>query len=309
MKSSSSTKNVGILGKIRYCYKLFRIRTLHSNANLIPWGDFALYENILRKHGGSNLASSAVLEVGYGARPWRLITLISMGINARGIDLDQPAVGFSLRRLLVALRKNGLERFLKSAFRSFFFDSKDLVQLKNELHDKGFEFRFDLQRFQVGDAANVGIFSESEFDFCFSEDVFEHIPEDSLASIVKNLHTWLKPRGIAFIRPHIFSGISGGHDPDFYPHRILDKSIDPNLAWSHLVDEKFTVNTYLNRLRLEQYKTLFLPYFEILETVERIKDLGKEYLTREVQDVLQRYTQEELLTNQIGFILKSRKRV
>ena len=42
----------------------------------------------------------------------------------------------------------------------------------------------------------------------------------------------------------IFTGIVGGHDPDWYTPNVSNNSSET--AWSHLWDPDFSVDTYLN---------------------------------------------------------------
>jgi hypothetical protein len=80
------------------------------------------YRETYERLTGRSFAEASVLEIGFGARPLRLIAMMSVGINVRGIDLDMPMYRFSLSRLRGVLRTNGPERALKTAVRSLLFD-------------------------------------------------------------------------------------------------------------------------------------------------------------------------------------------
>jgi SAM-dependent methyltransferase len=310
MRSASNEKNIGLVSRIRYALKLLQMRMqTGEKPQIIPWTDIHEYEYFLAKYSPnkkSKLVDNQVLEIGFGARPWRLISLASLGVDIKGIDLDRPTYGFSPKRLLQVLKENGVERFVKSLARGVLYDRADLRQLKAELKSQNKELVLAASRMVVGNAGETRHFAPDSFTFAFSEDVFEHIPPTVLPKVVENLKRWLKPGSIAVIRPHVFTGISGGHDPDLYPHKVVNQDIPQDRAWSHLLDPDFKVNTYLNKLRLADYINLFSEHFEILEMKQKYDQLGKEYLTPELREkLIPTYTEEELLTNQIAFVLRA----
>src|ERR1700691_1972475 len=102
----------------------------------------------------------------------------------------------------------------------------------------------------------------------YSENVFEHIPELTLQAVVPKLCKWLKPSGIALIRPDIFTGPWGGHlCESLHKARTSAGTIEP---WEHLRKCRFKPSVYLNRLTRAQYRELFRRHFEVLE--ERVTD-------------------------------------
>ena len=310
MRSASSESGINILTKAIYFYKLFKIRVNDDKREtIIPWRDIYEYESILAKYlpnEGQKLVDHRVLEIGYGARPWRLLSMVSMGINIQGIDLDRPTYGYNPKRLIGALKRNGFERFIKSFVRGLFFDRSDIRALKNELRAVNKNLTLDEKCMMVGNAKESHHFNPNSFTFAFSEDVFEHIPGEDIPHVLDNIKTWLQPGGIAVIRPNVWTGITGGHDPDYYPDEILAGRAPHTKAWMHLLQPDFKVNTYLNRLRLQDYVRLFSERFEILEVIQKHKQLGKEYLSADLLSQLSPdYSEEELLTNQISFVLRA----
>jgi hypothetical protein len=310
VRTASSNKGTNALEKLAYTFKLFRMRIAGGHQTIGPWNDIDEYQSILQQYDDlhrSELTKHRVLEIGYGARPWRLLTLFSLGVDITGIDLDQPTYGFNIPRLLKVLRKNGFERFAKSFVRSLLFDRRDLKLLKVELRQRGKSLVICAEQLRVGNASENHHFAPNSFTFVYSEDVFEHIPASLLPDVVENMYHWMTPHAIALIRPHVFTGISGGHDPDFYPHKVQRKQIPPNRAWGHLWNSQFAVDTYLNKMRLSDYCALFEKRFDILALRQKYDRLGSEYLEC-VRDKLPcTYTDDELLTNQVALILKSKK--
>jgi hypothetical protein len=311
MKTASSIRGIDLFSKVQYSFQLLKVR-LDSDSEgqtLIPWSDIREYEYFLAKYdpgGSSKIQEHDVLEVGFGARPWRLFAMTSLGINIAGIDLDRPTYGCNPSRLIQVLKTNGFERFVKSFVRGVLFDLNDLRKLRKELNLVGKSLLIDETKMEVGNAAESFHFKPESFSFAFSEDVFEHIPPDVLPSVLANLKTWLKKDAICVIRPHIYTGITGGHDPAYYAYRVETHSIREDRAWAHLWDPEFKVNTYLNKLRLRDYYKLFSEHFDILEVKQKYHQLGKEYLNDSVLQKLNgEYSEEELLTNQVAFVLRA----
>ncbi|TAE28698.1 MAG: methyltransferase domain-containing protein [Cytophagales bacterium] len=312
MKSASHSSGVSLLDKLVYFYKLYRIRIrTNKSDSIIPWDDIREYTTIIEKYcpkGFNKLDEHRTLEIGYGARPWRLLSLASLGVDIKGIDLDRPTYGFSPKRLWEALRENGFERFLKSFVRAAIFDRADLNTLKRQLQKIDRELVIEESRMVIGNARDGNHFEPNQFSFAFSEDVFEHISSDELPSVLDNIKVWMKPGGILVIRPNVWTGICGGHDPDYYPYDVLTKQAPRDRPWEHLLNPDFAVNTYLNKLRIKDYVNLFTERFEIMEVKQKHEELGKEYLTPMLlEKLLPNYTEEELLTNQTRFVLRVNK--
>jgi Methyltransferase domain len=310
MKSASSIKGVNAFRKIAYAFKLLRMKVAGGRRVIGSWDEVDEYQAVLKQYDQqhiSELTKHKVLEIGFGARPWRLLTMASLGVDVVGIDLDQPAYEFNVPRLLSALRKNGFERFAKSLVRSLLFDHRDLRLLEAELQQRGKSLAACNARLHVGNAAEKHHFAPNSFTFIYSEDVFEHIPSAMLTDVVENMYRWLVPRGMALIRPNVYTGITGGHDPDYYAHKVQRKEIDPGRAWAHLWDSEFEVNTYLNKMRVPDYVALFEKQFHIIAVKQKHDRLGVEYLSNIRNKLPGIYSDEELLTNQVAFILKSRK--
>jgi hypothetical protein len=71
-----------------------------------------------------------VLGIGFGARPWRFIWLINLVADAIGFDLEYPALHGWPNEFLNILRKNGIERCLKTLVRFFLFDPTERRESK-----------------------------------------------------------------------------------------------------------------------------------------------------------------------------------
>src|SRR5579872_375701 len=116
-QSASSAVHVDLSQKWREALKLLSMRRdAASRRNFIEGiltqldGLRSTYERLT----GRSFAEARVFEIGYGAQPFRLIALMSMGIRVKGIDLDMPMLRFSPGSLLKIVARNGIERALKT---------------------------------------------------------------------------------------------------------------------------------------------------------------------------------------------------
>jgi hypothetical protein len=165
------------------------------------------------------------------------------------------------------------------------------------------------ERLLVGDAAELDL-PVGGFDLIVSEDVFEHVTPDALQQLVPKVAAWLKPSGLALIRPMIYTGIAGSHLVDWYPHRVLSGQASgpgaPTEPWEHLRQGRQRANTYLNQLTRAHYRALFGEYFVIEEERVRHPDLGRHLLTPRIAAELAEWSDDELFSNSVQFVLRPR---
>ncbi|MBT9463099.1 class I SAM-dependent methyltransferase [Hydrogenophaga sp.] len=261
----------------------------------------SLYESLTERP----FQQASMFEVGYGARPLRLLALISMGLNARGIDLDAPMLQGSVHELLRILKTNGWQRFIKSTVRATVFDAHERHALDRALARRGARLRVQPDRFLVGDVSDVAL-TPASLDFIYSEDVFEHIPREALDRVCASLARALAPQGVAVISPSVFTGIGGGHLVEWYPH-TLDRDIDRRSEpWEHLRQRRFAPDCFLNEMRLYEYQRLFERHFSV-EAVHNLQaGLGRTFLTEDVREELDDYSVEELLGDKWRFVLRKK---
>jgi hypothetical protein len=309
MKLSPSTADLPLRTKVAEFVTL--LRDYRERSNKPPSApavidDIDEYEEVLARHGGPSLRDARVLEIGYGPRPWRMIALLSMGVDARGVDAEVPILSGTLREYRDAFRRNGVERVGKSFIRRVLFDRRERVALRRELERRGFRQPLERDRFLVGDAADMEL-PDASLGLVFSEDVFEHMGPASLERLVPKMARWLHPRGLALVRPNVFSGITGGHLVEWYRHSFTGTApTRRSQPWEHLRRNRWQPNTYLNRMLRADYRELFRGDFEILEEVVKLPGLGREYLTADVAAELTDYSEEELFSNQVLFVLRPR---
>jgi hypothetical protein len=306
IRSSSSRSDVAISRKVKEYLTFLSWRLKESGA---PEYFDSLFQGLEEFRStyeavtGQSFAQAKVFEIGYGARPTRMIALMSMGIDVGGIDLDTPMLRFGLGHLTRIYRANGLERAIKTTVRSVLFDGRDRSRMRGALRLRGHSMVIDPSRFLVGDAATYD-FKGSQFDMIYSEDVFEHIPKAGLEQIVASMARTLSLQGLAIVTPDIFTGITGGHVAEWF-HHLVEKDI-PRVAepWEHLRKKRYPGNTYLNRLSRADYRALFAPYFDIVEERVMHPDMGRRWLTPEIRAELSQWSEEDLLSNNVRFVLR-----
>lgn len=254
---------------------------------------------------GRNLLDARILEIGYGARPNRLLAMISLGYNAKGIDLDRPILKFGIREFLSSFKSNGIKRALKSFVRGMVFDGNERRALDRALKRRGSKLICNETRFLVGDAS-LFEFPAASVDFIYSEDVFEHIPPTSVNALSKNLSHALSMDGLAHISPSIYAGIGGGHLVDWYPHTLGSNKQRETEPWEHLRKRRLVADCYLNELRVHDFENIFKEYFDIVGVVSRDAGRGTSYLTPEIRNELSEFSEAELLSDKWTFALRKK---
>lgn len=271
--------------------------------------DLKFYEDIYKRETGNDLHHARLVELGFGQRPLRLILLHSLGYNVRGIDLDQPLYEVNAKAIAALFKSNGTFRALKSLLRRMVFDRSEYQNLARfMLKQYGRKLAFDRNAMVAGDLADAAVWARAgtPFDFIYSEDVFEHIPRETLPQVVSLMADAMSDNAVAIITPMIFTGIAGGHDLDWYPHRVdlADRRRGP--AWGHLTGENKPGDTFLNRMSRKEFRELFAGRFDILQEDQIRGDLGRQYLTEERRLTLGAFDKGELFSNNVRFVLRKK---
>ena len=304
---SNSSRHISVLLKLREYLSFFKMRVRGViNPPDFGWAfnNIREYDGYLKIYSGIDLSSARILEIGFGARPNRLIALSSMNYDVRGVDLDRPILNGTWDEFKECYNKNGAERALKSFVRHWLFDWSERKALARALMMRGYKLNIDKSRFIVSDIVNCD-FEPGSFDLIYSEDVFEHIPSDSLKPVIGMMAKWLSPHGIAIVRPCVYTGITGGHLAEWFPHNVSNRTLDRRSEpWEHLRKRRYHGNVYLNEMTRKEFHALFSSYFEIAVEEVMSPDLGKEWLTTEVRNELKEYSEEELFSNNVVFVLK-----
>ena len=311
-RSTSSRREISLLAKSYEWVRHFRMRlgkgAPDGGASAIA-GNIDEYRMLVARHSALDFRACRILEIGYGARPLRMFYLLGMGYDATGIDLDRPVLRGSPAEFVQILRDNGVERLAKSIVRHFAFDVGERRRFAQYLNGSGGGWNLDETRFHVGDASNSteAAFGPRQFDVVFSEDVFEHIEETKLICLCRNMQSWLSPGGLGLIRLNPFTSIAGGHLVEWYSHEIGMSHPRRSDPWEHLRRRRYVPNTYLNELGWFRYREIFQEHFEICQEYAREQAGARAYLSPEVRAELSRYSEVELLTGNIMFVLRRRQ--
>ena len=271
--------------------------------------DLKFYEQTYSRETGKDLQHARVVELGFGQRPLRLILLHSLGYNVRGIDLDQPLYRVNATTIVSLFKSNGAFRALKSLLRRLVFDRSEYRNLAGFIFRLyGKQLAFDPGVMVIGDLADAEVWARagSRFDFIYSEDVFEHIPRESLPQVVSLMAEAMSDSAVAVITPMIFTGIAGGHDLDWYPHRVNLDDPSRGPAWGHLTNDTKPGDTFLNKMTRREFRELFASRFDILWEEPIRGDLGRQHLTEERRQQLKAFDEDELFSNNVRFVLRKK---
>jgi SAM-dependent methyltransferase len=305
--SPSVARGLPLGSKLQEGVRLFRLYRAEARSGQdLEWlfEEVDEYRRLLDRHSGIDLEHAKVFEIGFGARPYRQIILQSMGIDVSGVDAEAPIVPGRPSQFTEMLRRNGAERAAKTLVRHAFFDRGEQRLLERGLRRRGLARRLDPERLIVADAGELEL-PPAWLDLIFSEDVFEHMERPTLERVVARMASWLKPGGLALVRPNVFTGITGGHLIAWSRRALrLPPTERGSEPWEHLRGRRVAPNTYLNELTRADYRTLFDRHFEILEERVAQPDLGREYLDARAREELRDWPEEELFSNQTLFVLR-----
>jgi Methyltransferase domain len=268
--------------------------------------DLGHWEQVTKRWGGKPFSRSRVFEIGFGARPYRLLAMQALGADVYGVDAEAPLLTGSIAEYQTILHTNGWERLVKTMVRHVLFDRRERARFQRALLRRGLTPPVPQpRRFLIGDAAECD--PPGRFDVIYSFAVFEHIERSSLERLVPRMADWLDPNGLALITPDVFTGFHGGHllewDAD-----ILDIAIERRSEpWEHLRQRRYHANTTLNELTRGEYEALFSAHFHILEVIDPPRGRATEFLTPEIRAELSDYTDEDLLDENPLYVLRPRR--
>jgi len=299
MKAAMSGQNIPLTHRILSSLNILRAFLNGTFGNTESEIDLhkRLYE-IIKTHFKFDVREATILEIGCGQTATQTALFKADGANVIGIDMEVSTFKMSLRIFINVININGVERAIKSLIRHYLFDKRYFSKLSFQY---GNIIPFEQLDVRLMNAANLS-FPDNYFDFVYSARVFEHI--DNVPTTIKEVNRVLKPSGIAWIWVDLFPSLSGGHNLDWFcPDKAPSKKVPP---WDHLLNNKYPVNTYLNRLRLEQYREIFYRHIDVFD--EELTYEGVKFLTPEIEKNLHHkgYTNEDLLTRSAIFLCRKK---
>jgi hypothetical protein len=311
---SSSNTHISLLERSRYYSDLLSMYLAGgANADVEALrNDYNSINGYSKSIIGQDFENLRAVEIGFGAKPYRIIYFNSLGVDVCGIDMDKPVLNGTPLEFLDIARRNGPMRALKSWVRYVFFERSARRTFMNQILATSPSYAFDANRLVVGNAGASDTWNHVSIqpNIIYSFRVFEHIDSESLSSLIEFLHERSKQQVDTFLYLVItvYTGIIGSHLTEWYPHRLSDgnKRSEP---WEHLRQDRFIADTFLNKMTRRDYRNLFSKYFDILADESIVPELGKEFLTDAVRSELNQYDEYELLSNDVLFVLRPRAEV
>lgn len=152
-----------------------------------------------------------------------------------------------------------------------------------------------------GDVTNLP-FANDTFAYVTSVAAFEHFLH--VPRVVSELRRIVQPGGVVYVRIHLFTCPSGGHNVRIteIPLRTVPKGIDP---WDHLRKRRLPFHVPLNEWRQKQYLDVFSNHFEILKHYCAMRE-GEHLLTPEIETQLSEFSRDELTCG--AYVIVARKR-
>jgi SAM-dependent methyltransferase len=253
-------------------------------------------EGLLAEHYGFRLRDRDVLDIGTGQF---LLQMYYFGLHNRvaGIDFDIIADGINPLQYMRMLKFNGPRRTVKTIGRKLLgIDRKHWLELKAQLNVTSFP-QVSVQRM---DACNL-TFPDASLDFVHCLSVFHHLPDPAAA--MRGIARILRPGGTVYISFHLYTSETGSLDPRVFSDRAKEIGL-----WLHLRPQwanQVHTSTYLNKLRLGQWRELFKTYMPgAIVTLISTNRSGAESDARALQAAgeLCEYDLVELLTHRIWLL-------
>lgn len=151
-----------------------------------------------------------------------------------------------------------------------------------------------------GDVTDLPL-PHNTFDLVTSVAAFEHFL--AVPMVVAELQRVVRPGGVVYVRIHLFTCPSGGHNVRIteIPLRSVPRRVDP---WDHLRKRILPFHVPLNEWRRDQYLAEFQKHFEILKHYCAMRE-GEHLLTPEIESELADYSRDELTCG--AYVIVARK--
>lgn len=293
MCTSYVSTKLGVFARFSEAWSLYRMHTARTPrriARLIHRLDDAAA--LVRRRTGLRLEHLRMLDIGPG-QTMAQMAYFSCSNQVTGIDLDLVPQGIDIRQYWRMLARNGPLRTIKTILRKLLaIDARFRREMARQLGTT-LPSRFDVRAMDAADMT----FPPSSFDFLYSFSVFEHLADP--ARVLAHIARVLAPGGVSLISLHPYTSETGCHDP-----RLLSNRRGSLPYWPHLrpsYRQQVHPNSFLNRLRLPQWRMLFSAHMPNVEFVCR--QPHREKLARRLETIraggeLLDYDTEELLTGE-----------
>ena len=288
--ASYSDRRLGVLGRIREFFALWQSKRQNVPGQARQMlAEVESSQSEMERALGDRLQDKDILIIGPGQQ------LVEMSFFAQhnrvtGIDLDVISQHPSVREYLQMFRRNGSIRTLKTMGRKAMGYDRSL---RREVERQGLTMDDDPTIVTMDAAAMT--FPDDSFDCVFSHSCFEHLSEPG--DVIRQVARVLRPGGLAHVDAHLYTSDSGCHDVRIFGGRR--ESIPP---WAHLRPQcrhLVQPNSYLNEIRLSQWKDLFSQHWPGVEfrlRQERDPAIQGALAPLRADGELKEYQDEELLS-------------
>jgi SAM-dependent methyltransferase len=211
----------------------------------------------IRRLLGRDLQGTTALEVGPGQ--WLAqARYFGRWAKVTGIDLDVLPQGFDIPGYMRMWRDNGWRRVAKTLGRKVLgFDRQVHSAYERVLG------RVDqLPRVRQMNATKM-TFGANEFDFAYSFNVLEHVPDPG--AVFRECARVVRSGGVVYHDVHLYTSDTGCHDPRIISHAREDLPVWPHLR-SETTAAMVRYGGYLNKLTLAQWHEIIsssLPGAEV----------------------------------------------
>ena len=279
-------------GRLGLYFSMFQYGMVHNHD--FAEEHFIFFKDMVKYVG--DIDSKNVLDIGCGKSFWLTLLLHNSGANVTGIDTEIVEPGFSFEKYIGLLKKNGIERALRTLFWEQFFARSYYKKLESLF---GHKLSFDCLNLQTANSSKINL-PDNSIDIVVSHEVFEHI--ENIPLTLDEIKRVMKPDGITYIYVHNYTSLSGGHHIAWkYPDKEPSRKVPP---WDHLRDNYYPdIPSWLNRIREYEYREEFEKRFEILDWISTGRE-GEKVLSDVICKELHEYTENELLTK--GFTVVAR---
>ncbi len=300
MKAVMSNQQIPVLQKIRAGWDTFKAHQSGVLGNVDSViRDHKILCEIIEQYIEKSVDKISVLDLGCGQRATQTALFSADGASVTGVDYEIPTYKMGIKTFFKAAQRHGFERAIKAFIRHMLLDKKFFNDLASSY---GKEIDLAKLDTRVMDASDLK-FEDKSFDFIYSAWVFEHV--ENVSRAICEINRILKGGGVAWIGVHLFPSLSGGHNFAWArPDEAPSKNVPP---WDHLLDVTSPVNTYLNKLRLEDYRSIFSKAIQVAD--EQLTFEGKQLLTVELKDKLigKGYSYSDLTTRTVVFLCRKKK--
>jgi len=264
-------------------------------------------KNDMSKFGLTDFNDIDILDLGAGQRIQLSLSLSSEGAVLTALDINYVDINHKFMSFAKNCKTVGFKRGVKTLVRSLLFDPDYYKRFSKLLGKNVYNLAKKVSFVQADPTASEYPIISEKFDLIVSIAVLEHVEDvRKYASEVKRL---LKKGGYFYGIIHNYYSLSGGHRMEWaYPDEVENSHIVP---WDHLLENKYPTHIYLNKLKPEEFLSIFqneltIELFEARGITHKVNEReGEKFLTKLTKNRLSMYSEDQLLNR--SYLLIGRK--